>query len=59
MPADQCARDILRGVERNKPTIVVTTSAKVLWYLHRYIPWVVSLLVKRSVKKMRAARIGE
>jgi NAD(P)-dependent dehydrogenase (short-subunit alcohol dehydrogenase family) len=59
MPADQCARDILRGVERNKATIVVTTSAKVLWYLHRYIPWVVGLLVKQSVKKMRATRIGE
>jgi NAD(P)-dependent dehydrogenase (short-subunit alcohol dehydrogenase family) len=58
MPAEQCARDILRGVDRNKATIVVATSAKVLWYLHRYIPWVVGLLVKRSVKQMRAARIG-
>jgi NAD(P)-dependent dehydrogenase (short-subunit alcohol dehydrogenase family) len=59
MPADQCARDILRGVERNKATIVVTTSAKVLWYLQRYTPWLVGLLVKRTVKKMREVRIGE
>jgi NAD(P)-dependent dehydrogenase (short-subunit alcohol dehydrogenase family) len=57
MPADQCAREILRGVERNKPTIVVTTSAKVLWRLYRYTPWLLSLFGKWSVKKMREIRI--
>ena len=56
MPADQCAREILRGVERNKSTIAVTTSAKVLWLLHRYTPWLLGWLGKRSLKKMRAAR---
>jgi NAD(P)-dependent dehydrogenase (short-subunit alcohol dehydrogenase family) len=59
MPADQCAREILRGVERNKSTIVVTTSAKVLWRLYRYTPWLLGWLGKRSLKKMRAARTEE
>ncbi len=59
MPADQCAREILRGVERNKATIAPTTSAKVLWRLYRYAPWLVNLLVRRSLKKMREFRIEE
>jgi NAD(P)-dependent dehydrogenase (short-subunit alcohol dehydrogenase family) len=59
MPADQCAREILRGVERNKPTIVVTTSAKVWWRLYRYTPWLAGLLVKWSLKKLRQARLEE
>jgi NAD(P)-dependent dehydrogenase (short-subunit alcohol dehydrogenase family) len=59
MPADQCAREILRGVERNKATIVITTAGKVFWRLHRYAPWVVDLLTKWSLKKMRATRIAE
>jgi NAD(P)-dependent dehydrogenase (short-subunit alcohol dehydrogenase family) len=58
MPADQCAREILRGVERNQATIVVTTFAKVLWRLHRYAPWLLSLFNKRMVKRMREARTG-
>jgi NAD(P)-dependent dehydrogenase (short-subunit alcohol dehydrogenase family) len=57
MAADQCAREILRGVERNQPTIVVTTAGKVFWRLYRYAPWLVNLLVKQSVKKMRTWRI--
>ncbi len=57
MPADQCARDILRGVERNKATIIVTTFARVAWYLYRYAPWLIDLLEKRSVNKMRTWRI--
>lgn len=59
MPVDQCAREILRGVERNKATIAPTTSAKVLWRLYRYAPWLVGLLMKRSVNRMRALRIEE
>ena len=37
-PADACARDILRGVARNQPIIVVTTSAKIVWLLYRIAP---------------------
>jgi NAD(P)-dependent dehydrogenase (short-subunit alcohol dehydrogenase family) len=59
MPADQCAREILRGVERNSATILPTTSAKVLWRLYRYAPWLVTLVTKRISKRMRALRIEE
>jgi len=59
MPADECAREILRGVERNKATIAPTTSAKVLWRLYRYAPWLVNLMSRPLVKRMRALRIEE
>jgi NAD(P)-dependent dehydrogenase (short-subunit alcohol dehydrogenase family) len=59
MPADQCAREILRGVERNKPTIVITAAGKIFWRLYRYAPWLIDLLERRAVKKMRAWRIEE
>jgi NAD(P)-dependent dehydrogenase (short-subunit alcohol dehydrogenase family) len=36
--ADACARDVLRGVARNRPIIVVTTSAKIAWLLYRLTP---------------------
>ena len=59
MPADQCAREILRGVERNKSTIAPTTAAKVLWRLYRYAPWLVNLFVRRSLNEMRELRTEE
>jgi len=59
MPVGRCAREILRGVERNKATIAVTTSAKILWRLYRYTPWLVSWLMGRSLGKMREMRIEE
>jgi len=59
MPVDRCAREILRGVERNKATIAPTTTAKVLWRLHRYAPWLMSLLSKRFLREMRTMRIEE
>jgi NAD(P)-dependent dehydrogenase (short-subunit alcohol dehydrogenase family) len=59
MPVDLCAREILRGVERNKATILPTTSAKVLWRLYRYTPWLVNPLSRRLSRRMRALRIEE
>jgi len=59
MPVDHCAREILRGVERNQATITPTTSAKVLWRLYRYTPWLINLLNRRFLSRMRALRIGE
>ena len=38
MPPEKCAREILRGVERNKPIIVVTFPAKLSWILYRISP---------------------
>jgi NAD(P)-dependent dehydrogenase (short-subunit alcohol dehydrogenase family) len=38
LPAEECARVILKGVERNKAIIVVTALAKLLWLLQRISP---------------------
>lgn len=59
MPADACAREILRGVERNRATITPTTTAKVLWRLYRYAPWLVNLAGRRFLRRMRELRIEE
>jgi NADP-dependent 3-hydroxy acid dehydrogenase YdfG len=58
MSPDRCAQEILRGVERNQATIVVTTLGKVAWRLHRYVPWVVTWLLRRGVRQMREVRGG-
>jgi len=56
---EECARVILRGVERNKATIVVTFLAKFLWILHRISPGLVLLLWRYTIRRMREARIEE
>ena len=37
-PADACARDILRGVARNRAVIVVTRLARLSWAIYRLAP---------------------
>jgi len=57
MPPEECARVILDGVERNKPIIVVTAMAKILWVLHRISPrfmlWFLTWNHKRGFRKIR------
>lgn len=50
---EECAKIILRGVERNQATIVVTFFAKLLWYMNRFTPGALSWLMKRSYRKGR------
>jgi NAD(P)-dependent dehydrogenase (short-subunit alcohol dehydrogenase family) len=45
---EECAKVILRGVERNKAFIVVTLLAKILWALHRISPDFVIWIMKMS-----------
>ncbi|MBI4833114.1 MAG: SDR family oxidoreductase [Candidatus Lindowbacteria bacterium] len=52
MPVEECAREILHGVERNKPTIVVTRFAKVLWLAYRFWPSFIFWLGRRYAKRM-------
>jgi len=54
--AEQCAAIILRGVARNKATIVITRFAKVLSWLHRLSPNLVIWATRRYLRKMRAYR---
>ena len=50
---EECARRILKGVEKNKPLIVVTAFAKILWWLYRISPGLTIALQKASLKKAR------
>lgn len=51
-PVDQCARDILAGVSKNKAIITVTPQADLLWKLFRISPelygWASGFVVKKS-----------
>jgi len=59
IPPEQCAREILRGVERNKATIVIAPMAHFFWFLHRLWPGLVQWIWRRNMPKMRAIRIEE
>ncbi|MCP4567625.1 MAG: SDR family oxidoreductase [FCB group bacterium] len=55
--AEKSAEIILRGVERNKSTILVTAVAKIFWPLHRINPDLMMLMWKPFIRKMRKARL--
>lgn len=59
MTPDKCAKQILRGVERNKAMIVVTGMARILYVLQRISPGLVLWLFRQYVKKMRVFRTTE
>ena len=53
MPVEQCARVILRGVEKNRGTILVTNEAKFLALLTRISPALTGLLTRSMVRRYR------
>jgi NAD(P)-dependent dehydrogenase (short-subunit alcohol dehydrogenase family) len=56
--AEECARIVLRGVERNKATIVVTALAKSIWAMQRISPGLVRALISRElIRRVRAGRV--
>jgi short-subunit dehydrogenase len=57
MEPDDCARVILRGVERNKAIITVTGLARVLWWLNRLSPDLMLRLLLKMVSDVRAMRV--
>lgn len=52
-----CVSRILRGVERNKGTIVIGWWAKILWVLQRISPGLVYWIMRMIARQMRKARI--
>jgi NAD(P)-dependent dehydrogenase (short-subunit alcohol dehydrogenase family) len=50
---EECAKIILRGVERNKAFIVVTLFAKIFWILNRISPDLVIWLMKKNLQKAK------
>ena len=57
MDATDCARVILRGVERNKAIITDTALTRLLWWLYRLNPAVLGPFLQKGVSDIRALRI--
>ncbi len=57
IPPKKCAEVILRGVARNRATVLVTGLAKFLWILQRVNPGIVILLSRSYMRRMRAFRL--
>ena len=58
MAPEKCARLILRGVEKNRATIVVTALAKFLWFLQRTAPSLMLWILKLTMRKLRQLRLN-
>ncbi len=56
IPPRKAARRVLRGVERNQFYIVITTTAHVLWRLHRYMPGTSLRIGQIAVRMFRDKR---
>jgi short-subunit dehydrogenase len=56
MPAHEAALEILSGVERNRGVIVFPGSARLLWRLTRFCPWLLPPLERRMVARLRGIR---
>ncbi len=58
MDAADCARAILRGVERNRDIIVVTAFSRLCWWLYRLNPALIKPLRRVLVQGIREHRIA-
>ncbi|MDH7500438.1 MAG: SDR family oxidoreductase [candidate division NC10 bacterium] len=56
MECRECARKILRGVERNRAIILVTAMARSFWILQRISPALVRWIWRRNMRELRAMR---
>jgi len=56
MEATKAAQEILRGVARNRATIVFPFHARIMWWLYRLHPSVLIPLGRRMIKDFRALR---
>jgi len=57
MDTTDCARVILGGVERNKAIITDTALTRLLWWLYRLSPAILTPFLRKGVSDMRALRI--
>ena len=54
-PVD-CARAILRGVERNQAIIIDTRLNRLFWWLYRFSPTLYGTMMREGVRQMRPLR---
>ncbi len=55
--ATSCARQVLRGIEKNRGIIVVNPEAKLVWALNRISPPLANYVARRIVKSLRETRV--
>ena len=58
MAPEECARQVLEGVAKNRAIIAVTGHAKAMWALQRYFPGLLIALNRRSVRRLHQARVA-
>src|SRR5262249_53198793 len=56
MTAEDAAHIILRGIQKNKATIVFPFYARFWWLLHRISPKLTAPLERKTIKDFRASR---
>ena len=56
IPARDAAMAILRGLERNQAVIVFPGSARTLWRLTRFTPWLIAAFTRRLTTRLRSVR---
>jgi NAD(P)-dependent dehydrogenase (short-subunit alcohol dehydrogenase family) len=56
--ADLLARDVLRGIERNRALIVAPRSARIAWRMARYAPGITMRTITSAVRSGRVSLSG-
>lgn len=59
MNVDNAAREILKGVVKNKPIIVITPHGKILWRIQRLFPSLINIFCLKAVRDFRKIRKEE
>jgi short-subunit dehydrogenase len=57
MPAADCAEVILHGVARNRAIIIVTWTARLVWWVYRLAPGAVIILFQRMARQLGDLRV--
>ncbi len=57
MAPEECVRQVLAGVAKNKAIIPVTGHAKLMWALNRYVPMAMQRLSRRMGAQMHRERV--
>lgn len=51
--ADQCIDEMMRGIEKDRAIIIAPGGQRVYWWIYRLFPWLVPLMWKWMIKRMK------
>ncbi|MBI9076461.1 MAG: SDR family oxidoreductase [Desulfatibacillum sp.] len=54
LPPEKVAQALIAGIKKKKFLIIPGTDGKVSWLAKRFCPWMVDLIMKRTINKVRA-----